>query len=157
MVVMELMPNGSLDEVVRLVHEGRPPPRWDATARSKAVLGMIAGMAFVHSLGLVHGSLDPIHILLDSDFEVRIASFGCSALGGFHLPLFRSLLAVPRTGVSSRSFASFGTARVFRGPACTLPEGSKLIFDWRWLRTKQKSYKAGHVKQERNQSRPFQG
>jgi hypothetical protein len=82
-LVLEPMGDGLLDAVVRLAHEGRPPPWRDATARSKAVLGIVAGMTFVHSLDLIYGSLDPIHILLDATGEVRIASFGCSAPGVF--------------------------------------------------------------------------
>jgi serine/threonine protein kinase len=72
-LMMELIPNGSLDGIARLVHEGRPPLWRDTTAQSKAVLGIVSGMAFVHSLGLLHGSLDPIHILLDAAYDVRIA------------------------------------------------------------------------------------
>jgi serine/threonine protein kinase len=84
-LLLEWMPNDSLDAVTWWMHKGRPPAGWDATARSKAVLGIVAGMAFMHSLGLVHESLDPIHILLDAAFEVRLASFRCSAPAVFRM------------------------------------------------------------------------
>jgi serine/threonine protein kinase len=70
---MEFMPNGNLLELSEKAYGGSHPPEWDATARSKAVLGIVAGMTFVHSLGILHGNLWLSRILLDGNFEVRIA------------------------------------------------------------------------------------
>jgi serine/threonine protein kinase len=58
------------------VYRGAPPAWWDATAKSKAVIGLIAGMALVHSFSLVHRDLKPEHILIDGKYEVRITGFG---------------------------------------------------------------------------------
>jgi hypothetical protein len=73
LIVTELM---QIDSLAAVTGRLRVPPRWwTPTARSKAVLGIIAGMAFIHSHGLVHRDLHPRHVLLDERYEVRIAGF----------------------------------------------------------------------------------
>jgi serine/threonine protein kinase len=77
LIVMPYMEHGSLDRVLAAVHARRAVPAWwDATAKSKAVIGMVAGMAFVHSLGLLHRDLEPRSVLIDGRCEVRIGHFG---------------------------------------------------------------------------------
>jgi serine/threonine protein kinase len=76
LLAMEFMPNGSLDDINHRFYNMEHPPEWDATARSKAVLGIVAGMTYAHSLGITHCDLCPQKILVDENFEVRIASFG---------------------------------------------------------------------------------
>jgi serine/threonine protein kinase len=76
LIVMDYMSNGSLGDLNRAHYDGRAPPRWDDTARSKAVLGIAAGMFFVHSLGLLHHNLRPANILVDDNFEIHITHFG---------------------------------------------------------------------------------
>jgi serine/threonine protein kinase len=76
LIVMDYMPNGSLDDINKKFYDGRPPWWWNATARSKAVIRIITGMAFVHSLGLIHRDLKPANIFFDENFEARIGGFG---------------------------------------------------------------------------------
>jgi serine/threonine protein kinase len=75
LIVMEFMEFGSLDNVNRQSRKGQVPVWWDATARSKAVIGIIAGMTYFHALGLLHRNLSPEAIFIDSEHEVRIADF----------------------------------------------------------------------------------
>jgi serine/threonine protein kinase len=70
------MPHGTLDSVLDQFYRGDAPAQWDATARSKAVVGVAAGMAFMHSVGILHGDLSPKTIMLDERYEIRIADFG---------------------------------------------------------------------------------
>jgi serine/threonine protein kinase len=63
---------GSLKEV--LAHR---PSWWTATAKSKAIAGIVIGMRFAHSLGCAHGSLKPSNILFDNNQNVQIVDF-CS-------------------------------------------------------------------------------
>jgi serine/threonine protein kinase len=72
---MEFLPNGTLGDMNRQFYVGSEPPEWDATARSKALLGLVAGMAFIHSLNVIHRDLKPENILLDEDYEVRISGY----------------------------------------------------------------------------------
>jgi serine/threonine protein kinase len=76
---MDYMPNGTLNGVNRQFYAGRAPPAWNPTARSQGAIGIVAGMCFIHSLGLLHRSLCPANILLDENWEVRIS-------GSFRMP-----------------------------------------------------------------------
>jgi serine/threonine protein kinase len=55
------------------------PPAWcTGTAKSIAVVGIVAGMAFAHESGIVHRDLKPSNILLDENYRPRICDFGSS-------------------------------------------------------------------------------
>jgi serine/threonine protein kinase len=77
LIVMDFMPNGSLKEMNDKCYALTAPPEWNATAKSKAAIGIAAAMHYVHSLktGIRHRNLKPENILLDSNFEVRISDF----------------------------------------------------------------------------------
>jgi serine/threonine protein kinase len=75
-LVTTWMANDTLEGVNNLFYKGSEPYEWDATARSKAVLGIVSGMAFMHSLHILHRDLKPANIFLDENYEVRIADFG---------------------------------------------------------------------------------
>jgi serine/threonine protein kinase len=75
-IVMDFMPNGDLKDLLEKFYNGASPPEWDATARSKAVIGIAAGMAHMHSLDMLHRDLKPDNIFLDEHYEIRIADFG---------------------------------------------------------------------------------
>jgi serine/threonine protein kinase len=61
----------SLSEVI-----SKNPVWWTATAKSKAVAGIVLGLRFAHSLGLIHGHLNSRNILFDSDDRIEITDFG---------------------------------------------------------------------------------
>jgi hypothetical protein len=64
----------SLAEVV-----STSPVWWTATAKAKAVAGIILGIRFAHSLGLIHGHLNSRNIFFDSDGRIEITDFGVMA------------------------------------------------------------------------------
>jgi serine/threonine protein kinase len=84
---MDYVSNGSLAEINKRVYgekyAGPVPPAWGPTAVSKAIIGIAAGMAFIHSLGLIHRALCPEHILLDENWEVRITGFRTARPNGW--------------------------------------------------------------------------
>jgi serine/threonine protein kinase len=45
---------------------------------TKIIAGIALAMRYVHSKGVIHRNLTPDNILLDWDWNVRIADFGCS-------------------------------------------------------------------------------
>jgi serine/threonine protein kinase len=51
------------------------PVWWTATAKAKAVVGIVLGLRFAHSLGLIHGHLKSNNIIFDSDHQVQIEDF----------------------------------------------------------------------------------
>jgi serine/threonine protein kinase len=71
-------------KIVRLYVEGislaevisTSPVWWTATAKAKAVARIVPGMRFAHSLGLIHGHLNSMNILFDSDHQIEITDFG---------------------------------------------------------------------------------
>jgi hypothetical protein len=46
---------------------GASPGWWTPTAKVKAVAGLVLGLWFVHSFGLIHGWITTKNILLDSN------------------------------------------------------------------------------------------
>ena len=79
-LLTEYMPNGSLFELFEKERQGQSPPQWDATAKTKCVFGMAAGIAHLHSLRIMHRDLKSENILLDENFEIRICDFGLSKI-----------------------------------------------------------------------------
>jgi serine/threonine protein kinase len=78
MLVMDLMPNGSLENVFKAERRRRPPPEWDATRKSIAVFGICAAMAHLHSHNIIHRDLKPANVLLNDRWEPVVADFGLS-------------------------------------------------------------------------------
>jgi serine/threonine protein kinase len=70
-------------KIVRMYLEGRSllevvsvnPKWWTSTVKAKAVAGLVLGLRFAHSLGLVHGHLTVNNILFDSDHSIQIVDF----------------------------------------------------------------------------------
>ena len=44
--------------------------------RTTVILGLINGLAFLHSKGVTHRDLKPANVLLDDEFIVKICDFG---------------------------------------------------------------------------------
>jgi tRNA A-37 threonylcarbamoyl transferase component Bud32 len=51
------------------------PEWWTPTARAKAVVGVVLGLRFVHSLGLVHGHLTGNNVFFNEDGIIQICDF----------------------------------------------------------------------------------
>jgi serine/threonine protein kinase len=51
------------------------PLWWTSTVKAKTIAGIVLGLRFAHSLGLVHGHLTTNNILFDSDHCIRIVDF----------------------------------------------------------------------------------
>ncbi|KAG5234195.1 leucine-rich repeat receptor serine/threonine/tyrosine-protein kinase [Salix suchowensis] len=76
-LVYEFMKNGSLQDVLNDVAEGRRELDW--LARHKIAVGVASGLEYLHlshSPRIIHRDLKPANILLDDDMEARIADFG---------------------------------------------------------------------------------
>jgi serine/threonine protein kinase len=54
------------------------PTWWTPTRKSVTIAGIVAGMMYVHSSGIMHRDLKPSNILFDDDYQVRICEFGSS-------------------------------------------------------------------------------
>ncbi|CAN8252000.1 unnamed protein product [Cochlearia groenlandica] len=82
MLLYEYMPNGSLDD---LLHGGDKTTNAAAewTALYQIVIGVAQGICYLHhdcDPVIVHRDLKPSNILLDADFEARVADFGVAKL-----------------------------------------------------------------------------
>jgi serine/threonine protein kinase len=70
-------------KIVRMYFEGCSllevisvnPLWWTSTVKAKAVAGIVLGLRFAHSLGLVHGHLTGNNILFDSNHCIQIVDF----------------------------------------------------------------------------------
>jgi serine/threonine protein kinase len=60
----------SLAEVLRV-----NPVWWTSTVKAKAVTGIVLGLRYAHSLGLIHGHLTASNILFDSEHCIQIVDF----------------------------------------------------------------------------------
>jgi serine/threonine protein kinase len=75
-IITEVMPNGTLEAMIKAKHEGRPTPQFGATEFSKAIFGIASTMARVHKQSAIHRDLKPANVFLDDRWEVKIADFG---------------------------------------------------------------------------------
>ncbi|XP_071733935.1 leucine-rich repeat receptor-like serine/threonine/tyrosine-protein kinase SOBIR1 [Rutidosis leptorrhynchoides] len=76
-LVYEFMKNGSLQDILQEVKEGKREFDW--LARIRVALGVAAGLEYLHmshTPRIVHRDLKPANVLLDDDMEARIADFG---------------------------------------------------------------------------------
>jgi hypothetical protein len=60
----------SLSEVI-----SENPIWWTATAKAKAIAGIVLSLRFAHSLGLIHGHLNSKNICFDMDHRIQITNF----------------------------------------------------------------------------------
>jgi serine/threonine protein kinase len=72
----ELKVLGLYSESLVLVDIIRASPAWwTPTAKAKSVAGLVLGLRFVHSLGLIHGCLTTNSVLFDSNHCIQITDF----------------------------------------------------------------------------------
>jgi serine/threonine protein kinase len=79
-IVMKYAKNGSLGDVLNSVRAGKRPPFWTDTGIAIIVCGIISGIEFIHSQGIVHRDIKPANILLDGRFHSLIGDFGSSKM-----------------------------------------------------------------------------
>lgn len=76
-LVYEYMKNGSLQDTLQQVREGKRELDW--SARHRIAMGIAAGLEYLHinhTQRIIHRDLKPGNVLLDDDMEARIADFG---------------------------------------------------------------------------------
>jgi serine/threonine protein kinase len=56
------------------------PLWWMPTAKAIVIAGIVLGTKFLHSFGIMHGSLKPGNVLFDESHRIQIADFGRSRL-----------------------------------------------------------------------------
>ena len=79
-IITEYMEGGSLQEVIKKEANRAPPPGWDYTHKLIALYGTAVGMYVLRSNNIIHRDLRPDNILLNENFEPKVA--------GFHLSKF---------------------------------------------------------------------
>jgi hypothetical protein len=57
------------------------PTWWTPTAKAKAIVGLVLGLRFAHSFGLVHGHLTGNTVFLSEDGMIEICDFGMTCSG----------------------------------------------------------------------------
>jgi hypothetical protein len=75
--VRQYAEGGSLAELL-----ARPPPRWTATAKAIAVVGLAPGLRFTNGVGRPHGRVRPNCVLFDGAGAIQIAGIGAVRSGG---------------------------------------------------------------------------
>ncbi len=69
-LVMELMPKGSLYDVLRT------NPDWSLSVKYRIALDVVSGLAQLHEKNIIHRDLKSLNILLSDTFRAKISDFG---------------------------------------------------------------------------------
>jgi serine/threonine-protein kinase CTR1 len=80
MIVTEFVPNGSLADYFRSEINRKQTVRANGTRIAMIVVGIVLGMRYLHSRGVIHRDLTPDNILIDWNWIVRICDFCRSVL-----------------------------------------------------------------------------
>lgn len=78
MILTPFMPNGSVEDMIKKERAGQRHPEWTPIRKHIVLYGTACGMAYMHKLRLIHRDIKPANILLDDNFEPKIADFGLS-------------------------------------------------------------------------------
>ena len=77
-ILLEYLPNGSLKKTLDDWKKSKPVDYWTPTCRSKAILGIVYGMKYLHKNHIIHRDLKPDNIMFNDFYEVCICDFGIS-------------------------------------------------------------------------------
>ncbi|GMT28655.1 hypothetical protein PFISCL1PPCAC_19952, partial [Pristionchus fissidentatus] len=77
--IMEYLPGGSLDHVIKEGNKAHefPPLSWDLI--SKYTREILEGMDDIHNAGYIHMDIKPLNLLLEIDGSLKITDFGSFA------------------------------------------------------------------------------
>lgn len=81
LLIYELMPNGSLDQVLHGRSEGKKVLDWPS--RYKIAVGAARGISYLHQdciPHIIHRDIKSSNILLDQNMEARVSDFGLATL-----------------------------------------------------------------------------
>ncbi|XP_075673804.1 uncharacterized protein LOC142643140 isoform X2 [Castanea sativa] len=79
LLVYDYMPNGNLATLLQEAsHQEGHVLNWPM--RHLIALGIARGLAFLHSVSMVHGDIKPLNVLFDADFEAHLSEFGLDKL-----------------------------------------------------------------------------
>lgn len=79
LLVYDYMPNGNLATLLQEAsHQDGHVLNWPM--RHLIALGIARGLAFLHSVTVVHGDVKPQNVLFDADFEAHLSEFGLDKL-----------------------------------------------------------------------------
>lgn len=77
-IYLEYMVKGSLDNVIKNIHEGSRDPLFDETHKFIIAYGIARAMKYLHSQNILHRDLKPENILLDDELHPYVSDFGTS-------------------------------------------------------------------------------
>lgn len=80
-LVYDFVPTGSLEDAMRKVRENQLELKWEV--RLRIAIGIARGLQFLHfecNPQILHCNLKPSNVLLDAEFEPRLADFGLTNL-----------------------------------------------------------------------------
>ncbi|EAX96657.1 TKL family protein kinase [Trichomonas vaginalis G3] len=80
LILMDYMKNGDLFTILVKESKNKVQLGWDNTKRMMNVFGIAYGMAHIHACGGIHRDLKPANIMLNENFEPKIADFGLAKI-----------------------------------------------------------------------------
>ncbi|CAL0323840.1 unnamed protein product [Lupinus luteus] len=94
LLVYDYMPNGNLGTLLQEAsQQDGHVLNWPM--RHLIALGIARGLAFLHSMPIVHGDVKPQNVLFDADFEAHLSEFGLERLTNIATPAEVSSSSTP--------------------------------------------------------------
>ncbi|VFQ63227.1 unnamed protein product [Cuscuta campestris] len=79
LLVYDYMPNGNLATLLQEAsHQDGHVLNWPM--RHLIALGIARGLAYLHSVSIIHGDVKPQNVMFDADFEAHLTDFGLDGL-----------------------------------------------------------------------------